>query len=160
MSGVGTAGSPRRTARWGGAGRALARRSGGMTAEFGPGCEDVTVNEIFAGSVLAEQEHSAGGLGLLIVVGLIVVSTGLFFMLSRSLRRMRANVANGDFLGVESDRLSGPVDPRQAIRRRSVLAGRRGPVIDGEVVGDAAATGGAGEHLDLPVQPGPPSSGG
>ncbi len=118
------------------------------------------MNEIFAGSVLAEQESSAGGLGLLIVVGLIVVSAGLFFMLSKSLSRMRANVANGDFLGVDPDRPTGLVDPRQAIRRRSVLAGGKSPVIEGEVVGDAAATGGGGEHLDLPVQPGPPSSGG
>ncbi|WP_261565052.1 hypothetical protein [Frankia gtarii] len=117
------------------------------------------MNEIFAGSVLAEQESSAGAAGLLIVVGLILVSAGLFFMLSKSLRRMRSNVANGEFLGVDPDRPTGPVDPRQAIRRRSVLAGGKGPVIDGEVVGDTTATGGGGQRLDLPTQPGPPAPG-
>ncbi|EIV95605.1 hypothetical protein [Frankia sp. QA3] len=118
------------------------------------------MNEIFAGSVLAEQESSAGAVGLLIVVGLIVVSAGLFFMLSKSLRRMRSNVANGEFLGVDPDRPTGPVDPRQAIRRRSGRVTGKAPVIDGEVVGDARAAGGAGDGLDLPAQPGPPGPGG
>jgi hypothetical protein len=125
------------------------------------------VNQDFAGSVLAAQERSAGGLGLLVVVGLLAASGVLFVFLSKSLRRMRENVASGEFRGVDSERAGEPVDPRQAIRRRSVFLGGKAPVIDGEVVEDAGAKGadgsrgdegrGDGNRLDLPAQPGPPA---
>jgi hypothetical protein len=101
----------------------------------------VTVNQSVSGSalaahqVLAAEEHSAGGLGLLILVGLLAASAFLFVLLSRSLRRMRANVASGQFLGVDSDRLHEPIDPRQALRRRSAYLGGKAPVVEGEVVG-------------------------
>ncbi|MCK9877190.1 hypothetical protein MXD59_15635 [Frankia sp. Ag45/Mut15] len=110
------------------------------------------MKHIFAGSVLAAQERNAGGLGLLVVVVLLAVSVGLFIMLSRSLRRMRANVASGAFRGVDSERAADDtVDPRQALRRRSPIMRGRAPVIDGEVV-----TSGEGQAT-LPSQPGPPA---
>ncbi|MCM3884710.1 hypothetical protein [Frankia sp. R82] len=110
------------------------------------------MNQILAGPLLAAQERNAGGLGLLVVVGLLAVSAGLFVMLSRSLRRMRANVASGAFLGVDSERASDDaVDPRQALRRRSPIMRGRAPVIDGEVL--AEGDGPAG----LPTQAGPPA---
>jgi hypothetical protein len=93
----------------------------------------VTVNQSVSGSalaahqVLAAEEHSAGGLGLLILVGLLAASAFLFVLLSRSMRRMRANVASGQFLGVDSDRLHEPIDPRQALRRRSAYLGGKAP---------------------------------
>ncbi|MCK9897050.1 hypothetical protein [Frankia sp. AgB32] len=140
------------------------------------------MNRDFAGSVLAAQERGAGGLGLLVVVGMLVASAAVFFFMSKSLRRMRENVASGAFRGVESDRTD-PVDPRQSLRRRSTFLGGGSSVIDGEVVGGKAVPGKAldgmvieggpaqtdatsredgggqadGGRPDLPVQPGPPA---
>ncbi|ABD13252.1 hypothetical protein Francci3_3902 [Frankia casuarinae] len=118
-------------------------------------CEDVPVNEVFAASVLVERKIDAGAVGLLVVLALIAASSVIFFFLSKSLRRMRSNVASGEFAGVDPD--------PNAMRR---LDGGDGPVIDGEVVEETAGTAGAGstaglagggEQLDLPTQPGPPA---
>ncbi|WP_243407257.1 hypothetical protein [Frankia canadensis] len=120
--------------------------------------QSATGGVLAAQELLAAEEHSAGGLGLLIVVGLLAASAVLFVFLSKSLRRMRANVASGQFLGVDSERLHEPVDPRQALRRRSAVLGGKAPVVEGEVVeGAAAASDGGGAKVELPAQPGPPS---
>ncbi|CAO5181415.1 Histidine kinase [Frankia sp. AiPs1] len=116
------------------------------------------MNQIFAGPVLAAQDRNAGGLGLLVVVALLAVSVGLFVLLSRSLRRMRANVASGTFLGVDSERAGDDaVDPRQALRRRTSILRGRAPVIEGEIVADSTSRPGGAGPAGLPTQPSPPT---
>lgn len=120
------------------------------------------MQENIASAVLAAEERSAGGLGLLVVLGMLVLSVGIFYMMSKSLRRMRENVASGAFRGVDSER-TGPVDPRQALRRRSTfLGGGKAAVIDGEIIAGTPGGRTVGDGRDaanLPAQPGPPAGG-
>jgi hypothetical protein len=47
--------------------------------------------------ILADDSGSSGGLGLLIVVAFLIVAAVLFVFMSRSMKRMRANVDHGRF---------------------------------------------------------------
>ncbi|WP_462203267.1 hypothetical protein [Frankia sp. CcWB3] len=125
------------------------------------------MNEVFAASVLVERKIDAGAVGFLVVLALIVASIVIFFFLSKSLRRMRSNVASGEFAGGDPDpnamrRLDGG-DGRRGGRGSAALPGGDAPVIDGEVVEETAGAGspagpaGGGKQLDLPTQPGPPA---
>lgn len=70
--------------------------------------------------ILADDSSgSSGGLGLLVVVVFLVVAALLFVFMSRSMKRMRANVDRGQFgapPGDDPDRAPGDRDPRQPPR--------------------------------------------
>lgn len=54
-----------------------------------------------AGPVLAVQ-IDAGTTGFFVVVLLCIAAAGLFVLMSRSLKRLKSNVANGEFHGTDS----------------------------------------------------------
>jgi hypothetical protein len=67
--------------------------------------------------MLLADGPSPGGLGFLIVVVFVLAAAGIFVAMTRSMRRMRAHVARGDFGEGESRPSSadqpppGPSDP-------------------------------------------------
>jgi hypothetical protein len=60
--------------------------------------------------VLADSA-SPGGLGFLIVVIFFIVAVLIFIAMTRSMRRMRANVARGEFAAREQPEPPGPGRP-------------------------------------------------
>jgi hypothetical protein len=61
------------------------------------------VGNISAGPVVALKVE-AGAVGFFVVVLLCIAAAGIFAMMSRSLTRMRGNVASGEFRGTDSRR--------------------------------------------------------
>lgn len=59
------------------------------------------MNAVVAGPALAVQIN-AGATGFFVVVLLCIAAAGIFVMMSRSLKRMRSNVASGEFHGTDT----------------------------------------------------------
>lgn len=64
-----------------------------------------------SGGLRLAAEIGTGTSGALVVFALILASVALFVFLSRSLRRMRANVASGEFGSSPADRPAAPGGP-------------------------------------------------
>ncbi|WP_018634617.1 hypothetical protein [Parafrankia elaeagni] len=64
-----------------------------------------------SGGLRLAAEIGTGTSGALVVFALILASVALFVFLSRSLRRMRANVASGEFGSGPADRRVAPGGP-------------------------------------------------
>jgi hypothetical protein len=71
------------------------------------------VNEVLAGSVLAADEMSGGTAGLLTILVLCVAAGFLFYFMSGSLKRLRGNVARGEF-GAKGDSATPAAEPVKA----------------------------------------------
>lgn len=61
------------------------------------------MGNVFAGPVVALKVE-AGAVGFFVVVLLCIAAAGIFAMMSRSLTRMRGNVASGEFRGTDTSR--------------------------------------------------------